>query len=172
MMIAVAQSFAWKSKSNFFFANPRSLLDPWNSSAQRAIGRVLTATLILFLFFKNISLIFTSFFPALLLHKPGTLSYFLYLCISFSYQKHSLNHTRISMLRPSMVVDFYAISMIFNFSQQKFSFVLKYQQIHIKRFLTISHFTFFHSPFRIFLIQISHENRRRNPRDCAIRGGN
>jgi hypothetical protein len=127
--------------------------------------RALNTTLILFLFSKIFHLYSLLSFTT----QPGTLSYFLSSCISLSYQKHSLNHTRISMLRPSMVEDFYAISVIFHFSQQKFSFVLKYQQIHIKRFLSISHFTFFtRRPFQIFLVQISHENRRCNPRKCAI----
>lgn len=114
----------------------------------------LNATLILFLFSKIFHLYSLLSFLLLLIIQPGTLSYFLSLCISLSYQKHSLNHTRISMLRPSMVEDFCAISMIFDFSQQKFSFVLKYQQIHIKKISFNFSFHFFslvvHSKFFSF----------------------
>lgn len=73
-----------------------------------------------------------------------------------------------SRLRPN----FYATSDCknINFSQQNFPSLQKYQRTHKK--ILISHFTFSRRPFQIFPIQISHEIRRRNPCDCAIRVDN
>lgn len=76
---------------------------------------------------------------------------FLFLIRSIGY---SFNHTRISMLRPLMVEDFYAISMIFRFSLQQFSFVLKYKQNTHKKISFNFSFHFFslvvHSKFFSF----------------------